>query len=74
MHPVMGRQIQIRLTLTGSIFAAWTKLKRVENKSYAKGKHSVRMGKTFGRPGMNEIPYLLWEKHLLLYRRLAKDV
>ena len=55
-------------------FAAWTKLKRVENKSYAKGKHSVRMGKTFGRPGMNEIPYLLWEKHLLLYRRLAKDV
>ncbi len=70
----MGRQIQIRPTLTGSIFAAWTKLKRVENKSYAKGKHSVRMGKTFGRPGVNEIPYFLWEKHLLLYRRLAKDV
>jgi hypothetical protein len=34
----------------------------------------VRMGKTFGRLGVNEIPYLLWEKHLLLYRRLAKDV
>ena len=74
MHPVMGRQIQIRPTLTGAIFAAWTKLKRVENKSYAKGKHSVRMGKTFGRPGVNEIPYFLWVKHLLLYRRLAKDV
>ena len=70
----MGRQIQIRPILTGSIFAAWTKLKRVENKSYAKGKHSVRMGKTFGRPGVNEIPCLLGEKHLLLYRRLAKDV
>ncbi|EDO11446.1 hypothetical protein BACOVA_02655 [Bacteroides ovatus ATCC 8483] len=34
----------------------------------------MRMGKTFGRPGVNEIPYFLWEKHLLLYRRLAKDV